>query len=288
MDVFGDLLSSIRSEGAVLSQQELRPPSHLRIEDVTSLLLMTVVRGEGRLLLDEGSAWDLCKGDSVIVKEGYPFTFTGSTSPEGNIDGTSVVIGRYAASGIRHRRLLRALPPVAQITEDDDACRMMENAVADCVRKRPGSQIVLDRFLDWGLACTLRTWFDEAKSAAPDWYRGISDDVVGPALRAMHERPHERWTVKRLAAVSGVSRASLAKRFREVMTQPPLAYLRDWRLTLAEELLSETDQPLSVIARSIGYADAFSFSAAFKRAYGCSPSRFRAGLPIAPPVAAGL
>jgi AraC-like DNA-binding protein len=44
----------------------------------------------------------------------------------------------------------------------------------------------------------------------------------------------------------------------------------------AEVLLSDTDLAIAEIARSVGYADAFGFSAAFKRLKGLSPSGYRA------------
>jgi len=40
-------------------------------------------------------------------------------------------------------------------------------------------------------------------------------------------------------------------------------------------LLSESRHPVQVIADQVGYASAFSFSAAFKRAVGMPPSAFR-------------
>lgn len=79
-----------------------------------------------------------------------------------------------------------------------------------------------------------------------------------------------------LAARSGVSRALFAKRFTQLMGRPPLAYLTECRLDEAAALLADTDLSIAQIARSVGYADAFGFSAAFKRHKGLSPSVFRA------------
>lgn len=134
----------------------------------------------------------------------------------------------------------------------------------------------MDRLLDWALVCTLRTWFEQAGQDAPDWYRGLAEPVLAPALQAFHARPSKTWTVAGLAAESGVSRALFAKRFTEVMGRPPLTYLTECRMDEAEALLSDTDFAIAQIAKSVGYADAFGFSAAFKRHRGLSPSVFRA------------
>ncbi|MET9638552.1 AraC family transcriptional regulator [Streptomyces virginiae] len=194
------------------------------------------------------------------------------TCPEG---ATALIVGAYRASGHRHERLLRALPPVLVISEDAEVCAWLENAAADAARLSAGSQALMDRLLDWALVCTLRTWFDRAGADAPGWYRGLADPVLAPALHAFHGRPAESWTVASLAAQAGVSRALFARRFTELMGRPPLTYLTECRMDDAEALLADTDLSIGQIAKTVGYADAFGFSAAFKRHKGLSPSTFR-------------
>jgi AraC-like DNA-binding protein len=47
-------------------------------------------------------------------------------------------------------------------------------------------------------------------------------------------------------------------------------------MALAADLLAEReDRTVAEVARSVGYADAFAFSAAFKRVRGTNPSEFR-------------
>jgi AraC-like DNA-binding protein len=162
------------------------------------------------------------------------------------------------------------------IKEDVEVCAWLETAAADAARLSAGSQALMDRLLDWALVCTLRSWFDQAGADAPSWYRGLADPVLAPALQAFHDRPAEAWTVASLATRAGVSRALFAKRFTKLMGRPPLAYLTECRMDEAETLLTDTDLSIAQIGRSVGYADAFGFSAAFKRHKGLSPSTFRA------------
>ncbi|MEV0698177.1 helix-turn-helix domain-containing protein [Saccharopolyspora sp. NPDC050389] len=44
---------------------------------------------------------------------------------------------------------------------------------------------------------------------------------------------------------------------------------------LGPDLLTESTAPVAAIAHRVGYADAFGFSAAFKRFHGVSPSKYR-------------
>ncbi|MEV6234041.1 helix-turn-helix transcriptional regulator [Saccharopolyspora shandongensis] len=72
-----------------------------------------------------------------------------------------------------------------------------------------------------------------------------------------------------------MSRTTPAGRFAELVSEPPLTYLTDWRMTLAAGQLAESTAPVAAIAHRVGYSDALGFSAAFKRFHGVSPSKYR-------------
>ncbi|WP_241996935.1 helix-turn-helix domain-containing protein [Rhodococcus sp. SMB37] len=73
-----------------------------------------------------------------------------------------------------------------------------------------------------------------------------------------------------------MSRSTLAKRFADLVGEPPLAYLTRRRMTLAADLLIEQKgATIADVARAVGYSDPFGFSAAFKRVRGTNPSDFR-------------
>ncbi|MFC6013161.1 AraC family transcriptional regulator [Nocardia lasii] len=312
MDPLSSLLSGIRAEGSVVTHAVLRPPWAIRFADRAPLIMVTVLRGGGTLVLADGSHTTLIAGDTALVQASAPFHLADTAAtlgrphqgyelscfvPEGfgpvdlacatpeliekpSITGapeeTSLLVGAYRAAGHRHERLLRALPPVMVVHEDADMCLWLERSAADAVRLSAGSQALMDRLLDWALVCTLRSWLAEQQHCAPAWYRGMADPVVGPALAAIHDRPFHRWTVASLATEAAVSRALFARRFTEVMGEPPLAYLTEWRMAEAEELLADPARSVAQVATTVGYSDAFGFSAAFKRLRGTSPTEFRA------------
>jgi AraC-like DNA-binding protein len=147
----------------------------------------------------------------------------------------------------------------------------------EIARDEPGQTAVLDRLLDLLLIATLRTWFAGQETRTPAWYRAHGDPVVGRALRSLHHEPARAWTVASLAADAGVSRAALARRFTDLVGEPPMTYLAGWRLDLAADLLRHSDDTIGAIARRVGYGSAFALSAAFKRARGISPRGYRVG-----------
>ncbi|MBM9623493.1 AraC family transcriptional regulator [Streptomyces zhihengii] len=306
MDPLSALLSGIRAEGSIVSHAVLTAPWTISFTDGAPLTMVTVLRGGGTLLLADGTERPVEAGDTAVVRGPAPFRLVDDpatvhgphaayeiacftpdadrtseeldglhwdTEPQG---ATAMIVGAYRAPSHRHERLMRTLPPVLVVHEGDEVCAWLESAATDAVQLSAGSQALMDRLLDWALVCTLRTWFEQAGADAPDWYRGLADPVLAPALRAFHDRPAGPWTVALLAARAGVSRALFARRFTELMGRPPLAYITECRMDEAEALLFDTDLSIARIAASVGYADAFGFSAAFKRHKGLSPSTFRA------------
>ncbi|MFF0493612.1 AraC family transcriptional regulator [Nocardia sp. NPDC004068] len=303
MDPLSSLLNGLRAEGSVASHAVLRAPWTLRFADRAPLTMVTVLHGGGTLILADGTEHVVRQGDTAVVRGPSPFHLADSpaslTGPHEayeiscfvddpdctarHLDGihwgaapedtTALIVAAYRTSGHRPDRLLRALPPILTVTDDPEICDWLESTATDATTRTPGSQALMDRLLDWALVCTLRTWF--AGPEAPDWIRTLTDPVVGPALKAIHAHPSSPWTVASLAAHAGVSRALFAKRFTALMNQPPLTYLTELRMEEATALLLDTDMTIAQIARAVGYADPFGFSAAFKRWKGHSPSAFR-------------
>ena len=189
---------------------------------------------------------------------------------------TTLIVGAYPVRGEISRRLLDALPTVLRVDSGGEGDPVLEHLAAEVATDTPGQQVVLDRLLDWLLVCSIRTWFDRPGGEPPAWYAAQRDPVVGDALRLLHAEPAAAWTVSSLAGRAGVSRATLAKRFVDLVGEPPLTYLTRWRMTLAADRLVEQESAtLTEVAHAVGYSDAFGFSAAFKRTRGVSPSEYR-------------
>jgi AraC-like DNA-binding protein len=298
MDAVAGLLDGPRARGAFLLRSTLTAPWALRIEDEAPLTLIALVRG---------SAWveevQLRAGEVAIVRgpDHYTVADDPATAPQAVIDtdqrchtpdgrelklmqhfgvrtwgndpdGETVMLtGTYPLEGEVSGRLLRALPPLLTLRGDRSLIALL---AAEIVKDEPGQEAVLDRLLDLLLIATLRAWF--ARDDAPGWYRAYSDPIVGPALRALHDEPAHPWTVAEMARRAGVSRAALARRFNELVGEPPMSFLTGWRIALAADLLLEPGATIGSVAAQVGYGSPFALSTAFKRVRGVSPRQFRA------------
>jgi len=82
-----------------------------------------------------------------------------------------------------------------------------------------------------------------------------------------------------MARVAGLSRAHFSREFRRAFGESPHAYLLTRRLERAAALLRNTDRSVLDVCLSVGLRSVGSFTTSFSRAYGASPSAYRAAYP---------
>jgi len=91
----------------------------------------------------------------------------------------------------------------------------------------------------------------------------------------------ESLDVSDLAGAAGLSRAHFSREFRRAFGESPHAYLLTRRLERAAALLRSTDRTVTDICFSVGLKSVGSFTTSFTRAYGRSPTAYRAEYPPA-------
>lgn len=91
----------------------------------------------------------------------------------------------------------------------------------------------------------------------------------------------EPLEVEDLARAAGLSRAHFSREFRRAFGAAPHAYLLTRRLERAAALLRSTDNTVAEICLAVGLQGIGSFTTSFKRAYGRTPTEYRAAFPPA-------
>ena len=307
MDALAGLLDGPRARGAFLLRSVMNPPWSLRVLAEAPITLIAIAEGEAWIVPDHGEPVRLGPGDvaatrgpdhyivaddpatvpDVVIHPGQRCTTvdgedlidamdlgvrTWGNDPDGS---TVMLVGAYESMGDISERLLRALLPMLSLGNDQWDCPLIPLLCDEVVKDEPGQSAVLDRLLDLLLIAFLREWLARPEAEAPAWYRAQGDPIVGQALRMMYSRPDHPWTVASLAAESGASRAALARRFHDLVGEPPMTFLTGWRVALAADLLREPDATVSSVATKVGYGSPFALSTAFKRVRGISPKEHR-------------
>lgn len=282
-------------------------PWSLRIVAQSPLTLIAGVTGEAWVVPDAGDPVRVGPGDIAVTRAPDHYNVAGSpTAPPHVIihpgqrccdlhgrsvleemthgirtwgndpDGETVfVVGAYEHLSDISDRLLRALPPVLSLSHREWESPLVPLLCEEVVRDEPGQAAVLDRLLDLLVTAVLKAWFAQHDTRRPEWWRFQGDRIVEHALRLMHDDPARPWTMSALATAVGASRASLARRFNDLVGEPPMTFLKNWRMAMAADLLCQPDETVSTVAEKVGYATPFAFSAAFKRIRGMSPQQHR-------------
>jgi AraC-like DNA-binding protein len=94
-------------------------------------------------------------------------------------------------------------------------------------------------------------------------------------------RYFEQLDVDDLAQAAGLSRAHFSREFRRAFGESPHAYLLTRRLERAAALLRTTDRSVADICLSVGLQSVGSFTTSFGRAFGKTPTEYRASFPPA-------
>ncbi|NUR85954.1 MAG: AraC family transcriptional regulator [Nonomuraea sp.] len=301
MDVLSDVVSAARTGRPHSGRVTKSAPFAQWFPAVPSAGFHIVLQGTCWLLPSQGEPIPLGPGDVAFLPRGSvhgladdPSTpISGDTETSADRPPTVVMLcGAYLLDGSGPHPLLNDLPEVIHLPTRVGRHRELRAAVELLGVEldsddRPGSDTILLTLLDLLLLYILRAWFEEQRvsgHSATGWAEALHDPAVAAALRAIHGDPGRPWTVEELGARARLSRAAFARRFTQLVGQPPLTYLTWWRMTTAARLLRTSDAPVNTIAQRVGYSSQYTFTHAFKRQYGLPPGGYRrhAG-PTSPP-----
>ena len=82
-------------------------------------------------------------------------------------------------------------------------------------------------------------------------------------------------SMQEAAIAMGYSDAYFSKLFKQYFNQNFTAYLTEYRIKKAKQLLSETNESIKDISKMVGYTDSNYFAKIFKRIVGEIPSKYR-------------
>ena len=184
-------------------------------------------------------------------------------------------------SGTRHP-VVMALPPVLVLPlrsvhglEQSLALLFAETAQLRC-----GQRLLAVRMFEVLLLQLLRWLLDQPKEAGMlvGLIYGLSHPKLARALTALHENPGGEWARESMARAAGMSRSAFAAEFKLQVGSPPAEYLLQWRVSIAQSMLT-SGASIKSASEKLWYASAASFSRAFAQAVGRSPRTWLQGRP---------
>lgn len=313
MDTLSSVFSALRLSAHLYFQADLRGDFAVELpKERRHIRFHLVLSGTCRILLSDGRVEILNEGDLVLVPNGARQVLAGGLERPPVPLAEALTKGRmaegrfhYGADGVGDESraampgarllcgfcrfdesldhpLLAGLPAYILFSSALANGGVAEGGVAaglDLMRREalsgsPGMEGILTRLLE---ILMLQSFRDRAAAGhrGEGFAAALSDPQLARALNAFHDDPSLDWTLAKLAAAAGQSRARFAAHFKAVIGLPPAAYLRLWRILLARQMLTQTDLDVAEIAVRCGYRSLPSFSARFKKETGMGPGAYR-------------
>lgn len=261
-------------------------------------------------LIDEPqSALRLDAGDAVIVPRGHRHSLSSEqdnqsepgqrSEPDFGMfrrptsDALPFVLREFGGQGEKARfvcgflgcdarpynPVLDALPPLLHVKRSSAAgiltFDLMRIALKESRQARAGGETILAKLSELMFLHAVLQYIDSLPEESTGWLAALRDRHVSAALRAIHAKPAEPWTLDTLGREAGLSRTAFSVRFTEVMGMPAIQYLGNWRLQLAAGLLDRQGLSIAQIAADVGFGSEAAFNRAFKRQVGVPPGAWR-------------
>ncbi len=219
---------------------------------------------------------ELEAGDLVVLAHGDPHRLR--PTAESCSDDTSLICGELHFPAHARHPLSHALPPCFAVRsrEAGGTFRQLAAMMVEVSQSRQaGRQVLLNKLADTLFALAV---CDYARRAADrhGLFAALADTRICKVLHAVHEAPGEAWTMPSMAALACMSRSAFAERFTQLMGMPPMQYVTQWRVSVAEKMLRERKLSVAAIAERLGYASEAAFRRLYKRVSGSSPGSVRA------------
>ena len=302
-DPLGQVLHMLRLNGTLYCRAELAAPWGVALPRMDkSLLFVAIISGSGWMRLPGADPVLVSEGSMVVLPRGTPIDLVSAPQQHAvplfdlpatkvseryemmTISGggtvTRAMTGVVSFDDVSAGRLVELLPEVLVVDRWHAAASGWLRSTLDLISHeaaalKPGGEAVITRLADILIIQAIRTWLDNAPEAQTGWLAALRDAQLGRALAVIHNNPAEDWTLERLARIAGMSRSGFAARFADMVGQPAMRYLTDWRLQRARLGLLESRAAVGQVARSAGYQSEAAFGRAFKQFFGESPGSLR-------------
>lgn len=200
------------------------------------------------------------------------------SAPPADEASTVVICGFIACDLKPFNPLIESLPRLLHLKAGGVGAwvaAVLDQAVTESRAARAGSAAVLERVSEMVFVDAARRYLESLPEDAGGWLAALRDRHVGRAIGLLHERPEQAWTVDELGRQVGLSRSALHERFLQLVGQPPMQYLTNWRMQRGARLLREGHATVATIAQEVGYDSEAAFARAFKRLVGQPPAAWR-------------
>lgn len=282
MEILSDILKSLRVNGSVYFCDYLSAPWSKDFSDKLKASFHLVRQGFCWVTID-GKEEQIEAGDLIFIGPGINHTLSSdslqklSSAPN---DDTLLLCG-YCDFEQDTLTPLKETFPTSIIVKKEELLKhpwlkgTFDQLSSEYMEQNLGTEIIVNKLTEVILVELIRINF--GRQEKNHFLMALKDKQISKALQLLHSSPQTPWTIEQLATQIGMSRASFAKRFTEMVGQPMFTYLSQLRMQKAKELLQNTTLSVDDIAFNIGYESARAFTKTFGKYVGTTPKQYRKG-----------
>lgn len=294
MDILSEIINNANWKGDLLSRNSFSKPWGLIFPCEKSAGFHIVTQGKCYIRYKNKSIL-MSKGDIAFIARGFTHELASDPNQkamdikkfrqliqaqmETQKIITSILSVRYEIKNTPMHPFFLELPDVLFIKSEEipthHPLQTILILISQELDRGIGSDVLLEKLSDILLYYVIRHWMETNPSHSPGWMSALKDEKILSALEAIHLNPSHAWTLDLLANSVGVSRATLANKFRDTLGSTPMDYLAKLRIEKGKNMLIEKKATIEEVARSVGYSSAFAFSKAYRRITGYSPKTSR-------------
>ncbi|PSW09838.1 AraC family transcriptional regulator [Photobacterium rosenbergii] len=216
----------------------------------------------------------------LIVATPYPIACETFASPEEPLIGLDIdfdltIIQELVDTLEQHQHSEMAPSPdngrgvaVTQITPDirDCICRLLGCLKDPLDAKVLGKQLLREFYFQ-----LLKS--DQGHLLAQYCKQDSALSRVSRVITHVQSHYDQKLAINDLADMAGMSVSAFHRAFKQVVTDPPLQYIKKIRLNKAKTMMSQDGMPANIAALKVGYESPTQFSREFKRYFGVPPSK---------------
>jgi len=295
-DVLRDVLETLHFRGSIFFRSDLAAPWGMSLAGDESPRFHIAVSGECYVGIDDQDGVKVKSHDVIMIPKGSSHWISDQpgralvpsaeaadacalNSPmfqNGEITNRIICGVIHFEQSLSHP-IFDALPAVMhfRMLKENGAIWSVINLIETEAASPQGSNgAVVDRLTEV-LFIQLMNHYVQTNESATGFLAALSDKRVYKALALIHKEPEFDWTLSSLGERAGMSKATLVRRFQEIIGVAPMTYISNWRIMKAYDLVKYTTTPLEQVAESTGFASARTLARAFQRHYDYTPSVLR-------------
>lgn len=294
-DILGDIFETLRFRGSIFFRSNLAAPWGIALSEVRAPRFHIVLAGQCFVGSDEHNIVRAHQHDIVMLPGGDSHWIADQPDRElisAERAGAACELGsplfqngeitnRLVCGIVQFDRacihpILGALPEIMHFPRlDANGPIWSLVALIDAeMNKDVEGSCIADRLTEVLFLQLLQRYVaDEDNSTG--FFAALRDRRVHRALSLIHREPEYNWTLSVLGERVGMSRATLVRRFQEIVGMPPMTYINDWRIMKAHKLVVNSSLSIEQIAERTGFASARTLNKSFQRHYDATPTELR-------------